>query len=502
MGKRVFVSEFHQESNTFNPVAATMKYFSHAEGAAAYEQAKAAPLDMKGILDGIEEAGGTAVFPIALRAGSGGRVADDVFELFREKVRKCIAAEGPFDAAVIGLHGATCTESLDDPCGVFLEELREILGPEVPIAASYDLHANITDRMLAAADIICGYQCYPHTDMYRTGYRAGSLCMRLLAGEKLYMAAAALPMLTPPSGYTTREEPFKGVADLGRALVDDGTLLDYTAFNVQPWLDIPELQSRVITIARDPGDALRAADQLAAKMWSVKEQCEPKLMTIDEVIDHAEDPASRKPVLLVDASDSPNGGAPGDSVAAALRLHARGSKLRAGMFVADPAAVDKAFRLGVGAAAEFTLGASMSPGTPGPLVAEARVLSLHDGFLPCGARQSRGRIVGIGRTAVLRIGNMDIMICERPTASGDPQLLRHFGIEPTLLDLVVVKANTSFLEPYSAFAGDICYADTPGACSANLRAMAFTRLPKPLYPFDVDADLKPGKALLVARSTP
>ena len=498
MTKRVLVCGFHQESNTFNPVTSTMERFSRGpvkEGREAYEALKAVPLDAHGMIDAIEEAGGEVVMSVALRAGSGGKVADDVYEYFCKKAYEYVTQKGPFDAVGVSLHGATCTESLDDPCGTFLEKLRKWIGPEIPIAASFDLHANITDRILGAADIVCGYQCYPHTDTFRTGWRAGNLLMRLVAGEKLYMAAARLPMMTPPSGYTTRKEPFKEVSDLGHAFVEEGSLIDYTVFNVQPWLDIPDIQSRVIAISTDPGKALEKANILADKLWEIKDKCWPGLMTIDEVIDHAESASARKPVLLVDASDSPNGGAVGDSVAVALRLMERGSDLKTGMFVADPAAVKKAFALGVGATAEFSLGAGFTPGTPGPLVACATVVSLHDGLMPCGTR-NRGRIVDVGRAAVLRVGSMEIMVCERPASSGDPQILRHFGIEPTLCDLVVVKANTSFLEPYSAFAGDICYADTPGAGSSNLRSLKWQRLPNPLYPFDDDPALRPGKAFL------
>jgi len=496
MAKRVLVCGLHQESNTFNPVTSTMDRFTRGpvkEGKAAYDALKTERVDALGMIDAVEEAGGEPVVSVALRAGSGGRVSDGVFEYFCGKVYEYIEKEGPFDAVGVSLHGATCTESLDDPCGVFLEKLRQWVGPDIPVAASFDLHANVTDRILEAADIVCGYQCYPHTDIYRTGHRAGSLLMRLLSGEEICMAAAPLPMLTPPSGYTTRKRPFKEVADMGHGFVDDGSLLDYTVFNVQPWLDISDIQSRVVTIGRDPEKTLETANALADKLWEVKDGCWPELMTIDEVIDHAESASARKPVILVDAADSPNGGAVGDSVAVALRLMERGSTLETGMFVADPAAVKKAFSLGVGATAYFSIGAGFTPGMPGPLRAEGTVVSLHDGLVACGAK-GKGRIVDVGRAAVLRIGTMKIMVCEKPTASGNPQILRHFGIEPAYCDLVVVKANTSFLEPYSAFAGDICYADTPGAGSANLRSLIWHDLPKPLYPFDDDPALRPGKA--------
>ena len=501
MPKRIFVCEFRQESNTFNPVPASRPFWQIAEGREAYEKSRAARAGTGGIIDAVEEAGGEAVCAVTLHAGSGGRVSNEVFGFFLESVRRYWETAGPFDGVCVCLHGATCTESLDDPCGEALRQLRALAGPRLPLAASFDLHANITDRMIGAADILCGYQHYPHIDIYETGRRAGSLLMRLLAGERLVMAAAAVPMLTPPSGYTTRKEPFRALADLGRSFVEDGSLEDYTVFNVQPWLDIPDIQSRVITIAHDPETALDRADRLAEKLWEVKDGCRPNLMTIDEVIDRAEDPSSRKPVILVDAADSPNGGAVGDSVAAALRLQARGSKLSAGMFVADPAAVKKAFELGVGARASFTVGAGFTPGTPGPLTAEGTVCSLHDGCFPREARQGRGSWASVGRAAVLRIGTMQILLCERPTASGDPAIFRHFGIEPALLDLVVVKANTSFLEPYSAFAGEICYADTPGACRADLKAMEWHRIPEKLYPFYRGADLAPGRAVLCGKET-
>ena len=83
---------------------------------------------------------------------------------------------------------------------------------------------------------------------------------------------------------------------------------------------------------------------------------------------------------------------------------------------------------------------------------------------------------------------------------GDPQLFRHFGIEPTLYDLVVVKANTSFRAPYSTFTDLIYYADTPGAGASNLRQLHWEHLPKHFYPFDLPDDYRPARASLAPRS--
>ena len=297
-------------------------------------------------------------------------------------------------------------------------------------------------------------------------------------------------MMVPPSGFTSLEEPFKGVIDSGKALVEQGKLLDFTVFNVQPWLDIHRIGSAVVAIAEDAETAKSCANLLAQKLFENRDGYWPELKSVDQILDRAEAPDAKKPVILVDASDSPNGGAPGDSVAVALRLLARKSRVTAGMFVKDPEAVETAFATGVGNTADFTIGGKFSPGMPGPLKAQGRVLSLHDGFFRQEGPAGRGFPNHIGKTAVVRIGNMDIMLCENPTASGDPQLLRHFGIEPTLYDLVVVKANTSFKVSYGAFAGEIYYADTPGVCAANLRYFDWKNLPSGLYPFDLPSDYR------------
>lgn len=491
--KRVLICEFHQETNTFNPLPMKLEHFAalrYAQGQEAYDLCKKLPCAFHGMIDAIEEADGVVLPSISLYGSLGGPVEDSVMTLLRDSVKKALEEVGPVDAVCASLHGATCTASDEDACGEFIAWLRELVGEDVVIAASFDLHANITETMLKNADVISGYQTYPHVDYYETGYRAASLCMRKLRGEKTALAATIVPMMVPPSGFTTLLEPFKGVVDAGKAMVAAGKLLDFTVFNVQPWLDISNIGSTVVAIAEDPETAKQCADILAQKFYDNRDGYWPDLKPVDAIIDRAESIDAKKPVILVDASDSPNGGAPGDSAVVALRLQERNSGLKTGMFVRDPETVEKAFSVGVGNTAQFSIGAKLSPNMPGPLVAEGTVRSLHDGFFRQEGPSGRGFPNHIGKTAVISVGNMDIMVCEHPTASGDPQLLRHFGIEPTLCDLVVVKANTSFRASYGAFAGEIYYADTPGVCASNLKFFQWHNLPKKLYPFDLPADYR------------
>ena len=488
--KRILVFEFHQETNTFNPIPMTMAQFEavrHAQGQAMYQRCKNGNDDVKGAIDAIEAHGAQVIPTISLRAGAGGKVADSVMQFMLDRLDAYIDEVGKFDAVCALLHGATCTQTIDDACGHLLVHLRKKIG-DIPIAAAFDMHANITDKVLGCVDAVCGFQTYPHSDIYATGYRAGQMCMRLLAGKPLKMATVKLPVLLPPAGYTTKEGTMKAVVDLGHAAVESGQILDFTVFAVQPWLDISNISSTVVVIAEQTDAAKKYAQKLARAFFAGKDKCRPELMQVDQIIDIAEHNTTGKPVILSEASDSPNGGAVGDSVAVALRLLDRGSNLRAAMFVKDPAAVQKAFAVGVGGNAEFTVGAGFTPGAPGPLRAVGTVRSLHDGVFYREGPAQRGMQQNLGLTAVISFGKIDVMVTHEPTATGDPQILRHFGIEPTLYDLVVVKANTSFRLPYSAFADQIYCADTPGAGGSDLKKLVFHNLPNGLFPFDLPSE--------------
>ncbi len=498
--KRILVGEFYQETDTFNTEPMGLEGFTAlrvAEGKEILSACEDLPCSFRGICDAITDNGGEVIPSVSLFSSAGGRVKDEVFEFTKERLRHYIETAGRIDAVFLSLHGATCTESEDDACGTLVEFVRGLVGDEMIIAASFDLHANITDALLKNLDIICGYHTYPHIDIYEAGYRAGKLGMARLNGEALFQASVHVPMIVPPAGYSDVEEPFRSVVAYAKQTVSDGRILDYSIFNVQPWLDVKEIASTVVTIAPDKEEALRCAAEIAERFFAERDGYWPELYSVDEIIDIAEANTSGKCVVLVDSADSANGGAMGDCIYPVARVVERGSSLRAAIYVRDPEAVKQAFETGVGNTAEFTVGNRLTPGLPAPLRISAVVASLHEGiFVPQGT-QDRGTLCNIGKTAVLRAGNIVIIACcDNPVSTGDPQILRHFGVEPTLYDLLVVKANTSFKEPYSQFTDLIYYADSYGASSANLKSLQWEHIPAGLYPFDLSEKIVPEKAVL------
>lgn len=485
--KRVLLLEFRQESNTFNPIVWTASDFNNGypfEGEGIYASKLRAHQQVFGAAEVIEEAGFTVIPSVMASAPSGGRVADAMLDQVKERVAEHIRQEKP-DAICACLHGATCAESEDDACGSLLAVIREAAG-DIPVNVCFDLHANVTDQVLRNADTVSGYQTYPHHDLYETGRRMGKLCVEMLQGKKPAMATVALPMLLPPAGYTDTEGAFKGVMEQARQMVADGRLKDFSIFVVQPWLDIADIASRIVAIAEDAQVAKACAAQLAQALYEIREQMWPELVAPEEIIRIAQENKSGKPVILADSADSPNGGAVGDSPVAAMKVLESGTNLKTCVFIRDPEAVKCAFEVGVGNEGAFTVGASFTPGMPGPMKATGYVRSLHDGVFSIGS--SNGTV---GKSAVVRFGSVDVLLGTTTAHSGLPALYRQFGMEPADYDLVVVKANTSFRRYYAPITDLIYVADTPGAGASNLHQFDWKKLPKGMYPFDLPADFTP-----------
>ena len=491
--KRILLCEFYQETNTFNPIPYSLdmfREFRYAEGKDFYDKAKCVPDAAHGMIETIESMGGEVVPGISLLGWAGGAVADDVYNLLLERTEYYIKTSGKLDAVFVSCHGALCTESIEDATGSYLEYIRDLIGEDIPIAISCDLHANITQQILKNANIVCGYNCYPHTDIYNTGVRAAALGMNLLNGDKIYTATVMLPMLIAPSGYSTVDGPFKEVKEYGDSLVNKGILVDYTTFIAQAWMDIKEIGCCIMTVAEDEDTAKKYADDLAERVFNIRDEMSPTLLTADEVFDLAEKNETGCPIVLANPADSTSSGSIGDSVEVAVCLKNRGGNLKLGCVVKDDEVVEQAFRVGIGAEADFNVGGKYTVGMGDKFSAKGRVVSLHDGSFRAEGPENRNVQFNIGETAVLNFGNIDMVVCKNPSGNGDPQLFRHFGIEPTLYDVVEVKANASFRVPYGKFTNEFYYGDLYGASSANLKKFEWKNLPSNMYPFDLEENYK------------
>ncbi len=485
--KRVVLCEFRQESNSFNPVVADRSAFAMngiLAGADFLKKILREPCAAAGMLHEMEKAGFEVIPAYSMVAQSGGPVDQCLVEEFLAHTLPVLRANAPVDCVMASLHGATQATEWEDVCGEVLAAIRAEVGEDAVIAASCDMHANVTDKMLASADFVSGYQTYPHTDYYDTGRRAALQAIRRLRGEPVTLTAIRLPMIVPASGYTTLSGEYKTYWDDALALIADGILLDFSTFQMQPWLDVSVGGSTVIAVAESQAVAEKTAREFALRLFALKETFRSELYPIDEIIDMAEKNQSGQPVVLVDSADSTNAGGTGDSAAVVDRLLRRGSALKAAIYLNDIPTVEKAFSAGEGAELELSIGGTLDPRYSVAATVRARVKKLFpDGKFVQEGPAGKGLINNIGPTAVLEAGNISILVCYNTAGNGDPQLYRAFGIEPTAQQLVVVKACTSFRAAYSLFSNLIYTAATPGAANADLSQLEFRHISPDFYPF-------------------
>lgn len=485
---RIAICEFRQESDSFNPVLTGQNSFERGgihEGAAFLEYLEGKQLAVNGMVTELRKKTINPIMLYSMHTDSGGPVQDEIVHSFLGKTLDMIEKSLPLDGLLVSMHGATQSETIDDVCGFILANLRRKTGEKTVIAASFDLHANITDLIQKNTDFICGYQTYPHIDFFETGARAARLLLRALdESGKAATYRTVIPMIVPASSYTTMRGRFGELIHLGHSMVEVGKILDFSVFQMQPWLDVKKGGSCVVVAGENEKDAKESCRCLANILFGMRKSFTQTLFSIDKVIRKAEQNTSGKPVVLVDAADSPNAGACGDSPAVLERIKALNSEVSAAFYIADAKAISRLWDKDIGSINRIKLGATMCSDYYSPIDLNIEILSKHNGLYIGEGPAGRGNPHDCGRVITVRWKNVDIVICETISFPGDLQLYRHFGVEPTFYQLVNVKACTSFRVAYEPIASEICETETPGTAPINLRSLKFKKLPSRFFPFN------------------
>jgi microcystin degradation protein MlrC len=391
-------------------------------------------------------------------------------------------------------------EDVEDATGDLVAAVRATLGPEVPIVATLDLHANVTPRMVAQADALVGYHTFPHVDMYDTGWRAARVLQRLLATRKMPVSALVrLPMLLPPQNASSTEGPFAQVMTLVHEVEGMPGVLAASAYPVQPWLDVTDVGSSVLVVAEEDGAlAQREAERIAAAFWQRREAFLADLVPVEEALRCTWQTEGR-PVILVDDADAPTSGSPGDSTALLQALLASNVPDTVLLNIVDREAARQAAGMGVGAHVHLIVGGKLDPARHAPVVFEGEVVAVSDGRFQLKGPSFTGVWQNMGQSAVVRRGPIHLLIMERPVLQWDPELYRSVGLEPLTAKAVVVKSPMGYRAAYGPIAARIIHVDAPGASSAHLNRLPFRRVHRPIYPLDAEVPPVVVRPLVVVR---
>lgn len=476
---RIAVGGFQHETNTFAPTRVGFAAFARpggwpglSRGAALRPAVAGINLPATGFLEAAEAAGHEIAPLLWAAAEPSAHVSEDAFERIAAMLLEDLKRAGPVDAVYLDLHGAMVCEHAEDGEGALLARIRDAAGG-APIAATLDLHANVTAEMVAAADFLVAYRAYPHVDMAETGARALAPLERLAAGARPAKAFRKLDFLIPLPWQCTLIEPAASLyAQLGAPGAGPWPASLCMGF---PQADTRETGPSALAFGETRAEAEARADELARAFAAAEGAFAGRLFSPDEAVAYAMR-ARRRPVVIADAQDNPGGG--GDSntlgmLRALLAARAPDAVIGA---VCDPGAAAAAHAAGAGARIDVTLGAE--PGWRGepPLRAAAAVRALGDGRIAGRGPMFAGARMELGRMALLEIGGVEIVVSSIKMQAAEREIFRHVGVEPANRAIVVVKSAVHFRADFASSAGEIIVAAAPGPVPVDHGALAYRRL--------------------------
>jgi microcystin degradation protein MlrC len=487
---KILIAECKQEVASFNPVRSHYDDFRVSFGNDVIARHRGVRSEVAGALSVFESPAGTQVVPVysARSMTSGGILAGPDFERIAREFLSSVHRAGPVDAVYFALHGAMASENEDDPEGYLLAETRKILGEQIPIVVSLDLHGVLTDRMLQHSDAVVMYHTYPHVDFYETGQRAARLLVRILAGEvNPVTAVVTIPALVRGDELITETGLLGGIIRAAKAIEESSGGLVAGMFIGNPFTDLPGLCSRSVVVTdSDPARAEREAVKLAEAFWGVRARLQTSLTGLEEAVQIAK--TTTGTVILTDAADATSSGASGDSNAILRALLDNGYQGKALIPIVDPPAVRAAFAAGVGNTVRTQVGGALDTKRFRPLPIEARVRLLSDGRF---RSESHGDEWYAGDTAVLQVGAITLVATSRAVSLYDRSLFLAHGQDPREFDAVVVKSPHCQERFYKAWAARLVNVDAPGATSANLKSLGHTRCARPMFPLDDAVEFTP-----------
>jgi microcystin degradation protein MlrC len=504
---RIAVGQLCQETNTLNPLPTTR---------AAFEQwgVFRGPELLERMADTNEPGGfiqSLRAWPerpeivglTRLWAWPSGTATADTFAWLRDELVESLRRQLPVDGVLLALHGAMVSEAAPDVEGAVLDALRAVLGPSVPLVATLDLHANVTERMARAADALVLFHTAPHIDVFETGQRGAAVLRRILVeGARPVTAFQKLPMVVPAERANT-QDPASVSYGFRRRLQEleaRPEVLTAGLAPVQPWLDIPELGTAVIVTADgDAGLAREECARLAADVWARRRDYLPELLGVEEAVRAARQADGL--AVLSDGADATNSGAPGDSTWLMRELIRYDWPRGALVTLVAPEVVDAARRVGAGGEWTGSLGGVRDHRFSTPLPLTAHVERLFDARFVLSGHLARNLPVDMGPSAVLRHGDVRVVITSRSGPHFAPQLFQAAGLDPFAADVLVAKSPCGFRAAYEGRAAKLLLVWAPGCAPADFWRYDYRHIPRPLWPWDEIADWKPDPAVRPAPLT-
>ena len=488
---RFLIAMMKHETNTFSPIPTDLQRFRDwglYEGEDVVRAYSGTNHPTAAFLDLATEVGAEVVTPIAAEAMPSGPVQRTAYDYITGRILDAVA-KGGIDAAFLDLHGAMVTENETDGEGALLERIREIAPEPLPIAVTFDMHGNMSERIMRNATVVNGYKSYPHTDMYAAGMQASRALLHALRGEvEPVLVWGSLPLLAQTLRMGTADEPMRTMQQLCRDEERDPKILAASVFGGFPMADIPEAGLSAVVVAdSDRAGAEAACGRLLDAAWARKADFVYAHEPLAQAVARAKG-MSEGPIILLDHADNVGSGGTSDCMEVIAEVLRQGLQDLVVGAVWDPQAVKTMIAAGVGAEITLDLGGKTdmpSIGRKGqPLRLTGKVRRLSDGAWTVRGPMYTGTRVSTGPTALFETGGASIVVTSLHHEPWDVGIFTSIGIEPQHCRYLLLKSRIHYRAGFAPLGKATITLDGEGVTTSDNARLTFNRVRRPIYPLD------------------
>ena len=491
---RIAILGFAIECNRFSPVTTGADFAKRTDirGDDIVQEARVGPcrttLELPGFFAEMDRSGPWTPVPLRLAgAQPGGPVDQPFFDDLVSEIEHGLVSAAPLDGVYIVSHGAALSTGSDDPDGDLFAMIRRCVGPNVPVIGTFDLHANVSRKMIDNLDVFVGYLENPHTDTRERGIEAARHMRESLAGARTVVEMVKLPLVPPSITLLTATGPYGDMIRYGQTRVG-GDIINVSIMAGFAYSDCPKNGYTAVVTARNGNRsaAFELARELCERTWAIRERFDKPMTSLTDAVKRAVDAGTSAPILLADVADNPGGGARGNTtwlLRALVDADAQAAVI--GVFN-DAALAAEAHQRGAGAAFEARFNRAKDHPFSQPFSATATVVSLSDGVYTGRRGMDKGIRSSMGPSALLQVGGVAIVVISNRQQCMDPAQLELLGVDIAAARTVVLKSRGHFRAGFDEFftPDQIFEVDCPGLTSPSLNTFQWTRLPRPVYPLD------------------
>ena len=439
-----------------------------------------------GIIDGCKQNGYTLIPTVFAEATPSGTITAEAFDTLLGGILDGIKENPDLDAVVMHLHGAGVSEEYPDIEGKILSEVRKLVGDK-PLIATFDYHGNYTNLMIESADMLIGYDTYPHIDGYERGVEAVNLTRKMLEGKlKPTLGFTQPPMLPALQVQFTGKHPMKTILDEAHRMESLPEVETITVAAGFPWSDIPEAGMSFIVTTNDNQEL---ADQLAKELydmaWNMRRDFLVTPTPLRQALRYVKK-AEKAPIVMADIGDNPGGGTPEDGtfvIKAMIEEELTGGVLA---LIWDPESAQKAIASGLGKTVHLELGGHTDDLHGKPVSIDVPVKHISDGKFISNGPMGSGVPMDMGPTVILDVNGNDVIVTSKRIQPLDLTLYRSLGITPEEKKFLIVKSSVHYRAAHTPIAAEIIELDTPGLTSPRLAGFGFKNIKRPIFPLDVE----------------